>query len=89
MDNLLLQGHWIISIFTCFHSVLRVLIGMSIKAVGYADHKAVPARSAYEVVLRNLAQEALKVTEALCRDKSLCIQGERWWHSSPSRRYKI
>ena len=47
-------------------SLLRVLNGMGVKAVGYADDIAILARGAYEEVLRDVVQGALKATEEWC-----------------------
>ena len=46
---------------------------MGVKTVGYADDIAILARGAYEEVLRDIVQGALKATEELCNSKALRI----------------
>lgn len=70
-------------------SLLRVLNGMSVKAVGYAEDIAFLAEGAYEEVLRNLVQVALKVKEAWCRDNSLRIQDDNMVALIFTRRYSM
>ena len=57
-------------------SLLRVLNGMGVKAVGYADDIDILARGAYEEVIRDV-QGALKATEEWCSSKALRIQGDK------------
>lgn len=69
--------------------LLRVLNGMGIKAVGYADDIAILARGSFERVLVDLIQGTLRVTDKWCNEKALNIQGEKSAAIIFTRRYKI
>ena len=70
-------------------SLLRVLNGMRVKVVGYADDIAILTREAYEEVLRDVVQGALKVTEEWCNSKALLIQRDKSVALIFTKRYKI
>ena len=59
------------------------------KAVGYADAIAILARGAYEEVLRDVVQGALKAMEEWCSSKALRIQGDKSVALIFTKRYKI
>ena len=58
-------------------SLLRVLNGMGVKAVVYADDIAILARGAYEEVLRDVVQGAFKITKECYSSKALQIQWDK------------
>ena len=71
------------------NSLLKVLNRMGIKALGYTDDIAILARGAFDEVLRDFVQEALRVREAWFKDKALRIQGDKTSAIIFSRRYTI
>ena len=69
--------------------LLRVLSGMGIRAIGYADDIAILARGAYEEVLSELVQTALDKAAEWRSDESLSIQGDETIAMVFTRKYKV